>query len=81
MRNLTVNAMVTAARTRSKIVRISGRSRSRPEPPLQATTRLAGQPRLRSTMSKPSSWQIRALSASVSAFEPKSCAEIGCSSS
>ncbi len=55
--------MVTAARMDSKIFAMSGRSRSRPEPPLQATTRLAGQPRFRSTMSKPASWQTRAASA------------------
>jgi hypothetical protein len=53
MRNLTVKGIVTALRTALKISPILGRSRSRPEPPLQPTTRLAGQPRLRSTVSKP----------------------------
>ena len=49
MRNLTVKGMETDLRMASKISRMRGRSRSRPLPPLQATTRLAGQlPRLRS---------------------------------
>jgi hypothetical protein len=65
----------------AKDLAISGRSRSRPEPPLQETTRLAGQPRLRSTRSKPVSSTMRAASARVSGLEPKSCAEMGCSSS
>ena len=76
-RILTVKGIVTAARTASKMRAISGRSRSRPEPPLQATTRLAGQPRFRSTMSKPASSTIFAASASVRGSEPKSCAAIG----
>ena len=45
--------MVTALRTVRKISPMRGRSRSSPEPPLQPTTRLAGQPRFRSTVSNP----------------------------
>ena len=81
MRNFTVKGIVTAFLTERKISPILGRSRSSPEPPLHPTTRLAGQPRFRSTMSNPVSSTIRAASASVSAFDPNSCAPIGCSSS
>ena len=45
-------------------VLMSGRSRSRPEPPLHFTTFFAGQPRFRSTRSKPRSSTTRAASAS-----------------
>ena len=52
-----------------------------PLPPLQLTTRLAGHPRLRSTMSNPASSTILPASARVMGSEPKSWADIGCSSS
>ncbi len=58
----------------------SGRSRSRPEPPLHFTTLLTGQPKLMSRISKPRSWQTRAASAMTVGSAPKSCAEMGCSS-
>ena len=51
-----MKGIFTAARTASKIFPIAGRSRSRPDPPLHFTTFFAGQPRFRSTRSKPKSF-------------------------
>src|ERR1035438_2549186 len=75
-----VNGMVRTLRTSRKRRSTSGRSRSRPEPPLHFTTLLTGQPKLRSRISKPRSWQTRAASAITAGSLPKSCAEMGCSS-
>ena len=58
-----VNGMEIAARTSRSSRSTSGRSRSRPEPPLHFTTLFTGQPKLMSRMSKPRSWQTRAASA------------------
>ena len=69
-----------AARTSRSRRSTSGRSRSRPEPPLHFTTLLTGQPKLMSRMSKPRSWQTRAASAITCGSAPNSCAEMGCSS-
>ena len=53
-----VNGIEIAARTLRRIFSTSGKSRSRPEPPLHFTTLFTGQPKLMSTMSKPMSWQM-----------------------
>ena len=71
MRNFTVKGIVTALRMARKISPIFGRSRSSPDPPFDPTTRLAGQPRFRSTVSKPVSSTMRAASASVSGIRPE----------
>src|SRR6202011_4452914 len=75
-----VNGMVMALRTWRSSFSTSGRSRSRPDPPLHFTTLLTGQPKLISRTSKPRSWQTRAASAMTTGSAPKSCAEMGCSS-
>ena len=72
-----VNGIEMAARTSRSRRSTSGRSRSRPEPPLHFTTLLTGQPKLMSRMSKPRSWQTRAASAITAGSAPNSCAEIG----
>ena len=82
MRNLTVKGIEIASRTRLKITSISGRSRSRPDPPLQLDDALGRAAQVQvDHVESPHPAQMRAESASVSGFEPKSCAEIGCSSS
>ena len=75
-----VKGIGMAARTVRSIRSTSGRSRSRPEPPLHFTTLFTGQPKLMSRMSKPRSWQTRAASAITAGSAPNSCAEMGCSS-
>ena len=75
-----VSGIEMAARTLVRIFSTSGRSRSRPEPPLHLTTFFTGHPKLMSTMSKPRSWQWLAASAITSGSDPNNCAEIGCSS-
>ena len=75
-----VNGIEMAARTSRRSRSTSGRSRSRPEPPLHFTTLFTGQPKLMSRMSKPRSWQTRAASAITAGSAPNSCAEMGCSS-
>src|SRR5580704_12001877 len=52
--------MEMAAFTLRRMASTSGRSRRSPEPPLDLTTLLTGQPKLMSTTSKPRSWQTRA---------------------
>jgi hypothetical protein len=53
----TIDPIVIAARTLRRIRSTSGKSRSKPEPPLQVTTFFTGHPKLISTASKPKSWQ------------------------
>ena len=80
-RILMVSGIRTAARTARRSFSRCVRSRSKPEPPLHFTTFFAGHPRFKSTRSKPSPSTIRAASAMTCGSLPKSCADMGCSSS
>ena len=76
-RNFIVSGILIAARTVFSSVSTSGRLRSRPEPPLQLTTFFTGQPKFRSTASKPEASQNRAASHITSGSAPNNCAVMG----
>ena len=80
-RNFTVKGIVTAARTDSKILPISGRSRSRPLPPLHGDNALGRAAQVQVDHVEAGVFDDLAASRKRAGLEPKSCAEIGCSSS